>query len=197
MSLLTQAGLLALDQVIDDVLIRSSRSIAGIIPQVVIQEHHRDELQITEHPVEQGAAITDHAFSIPSSCTMRCGWSDSGSLLSIGTGISDPDSAYSMLLSLQASRQPFDVLTGKRTYSNMLIKSLDVITDASTENALIIEIELKQILIAQTMTTTLPPSANMASPEQTAPTANAGTKQPQAVPSSVLFQGAQFLGLGG
>lgn len=197
MSILTSSGLLALGQVIENVLIRKGRSIAGIIPQVVIQEHHRDELEITKHPVEQGAAITDHAFSQPSTCTMRCGWSNSGSLFSLGAGVSDPDSTYGMLLNLQASRQPFDVLTGKRTYSNMLIKSLDVVTDASTENSLIVEIQLQQILIAQTLTTTLPPAANMASPEQTAPSVNAGTKQPQAVPSSVLFQGAQILGLGG
>lgn len=197
MSILTSSGLLALGQVIDNVLIRKGRSIAGIIPQVVIQEHHRDELEITKHPVEQGAAITDHAFNQPSTCTMRCGWSNSGSLFSLGSGVSDPDSTYGMLLNLQASRQTFDVLTGKRTYSSMLIKALDVVTDASTENSLIVEIQLQQILIAQTLTTTLPPAANMASPEQTAPSVNAGTKQPQAVPSSVLFQGAQILGLGG
>lgn len=197
MSILTSSGLLALGQVIDNVLIRKGRSIAGIIPQVVIQEHHRDELEITKHPVEQGAAITDHAFNQPSTCTMRCGWSNSGSLFLLGTGVSDPDSTYGMLLNLQASRQPFDVLTGKRTYSNMLIKALDVVTDASTENSLIVEIQLQQILVAQTLTTTLAPASDMASPEQTAPSVNAGTKQAKSVPSSVLFQGAQILGLGG
>ena len=41
------------------------RSIGTVIPDVVIEEAHRDELIITQHPVEKGATITDHAFARP------------------------------------------------------------------------------------------------------------------------------------
>ncbi len=36
----------------------NSRSIGTLIPDVVIEEAHRDSLVITQHPVEKGAAIT-------------------------------------------------------------------------------------------------------------------------------------------
>ena len=46
-------------------LISTQRSFAGIIPHVVLEEAGDDELRITDHPVEIGAAITDHAFKMP------------------------------------------------------------------------------------------------------------------------------------
>ena len=41
------------------------RSIGGIIPDVTIEEVHTDEIELTQHPVQQGAAITDHKFKKP------------------------------------------------------------------------------------------------------------------------------------
>lgn len=48
-----------------------------IIALVTISEEHNDELEITEHPVEQGAPITDHAYKRPSQLTLNLGWSNS------------------------------------------------------------------------------------------------------------------------
>jgi hypothetical protein len=42
-----------------------SRKIGVIIPDVVVSEKHSDTLEITEHPVETGAAISDHAYKRP------------------------------------------------------------------------------------------------------------------------------------
>jgi len=44
---------------------------------VTIEEVHTDELEITDHPVESGAAISDHAFKHPAEVTIRMGWSNS------------------------------------------------------------------------------------------------------------------------
>jgi len=38
----------------------------SLTPQVTIEEVHHDDLEITEHPVERGAAIGDHAFKATS-----------------------------------------------------------------------------------------------------------------------------------
>ena len=43
---------------------QQSRRIGLIVPSVVISEKHNDTLEITEHPVEVGAAISDHAYRI-------------------------------------------------------------------------------------------------------------------------------------
>lgn len=61
------------------------RSIGAIIANVTVEEHHHDELEITDHPVERGSVISDHAFKRPNEVTIMCAWSNSlgvpGSLL--------------------------------------------------------------------------------------------------------------------
>lgn len=39
------------------------RTIMGLFADVTIEEKHKDELKITEHPTEKGAAISDHAYN--------------------------------------------------------------------------------------------------------------------------------------
>jgi len=59
---------------------RYVREIANLpIPHVVIEEDHDDELIITQHPVELGAIISDHAYKKPSEVRVRCAWNNSGS----------------------------------------------------------------------------------------------------------------------
>ncbi|MCP6629627.1 hypothetical protein NL507_30970, partial [Klebsiella pneumoniae] len=60
---------------------QQSRRIGLIVPSVVISEKHDDSLEITEHPVEVGAAISDHAFRRPSEVVMQVGFAGGGSLL--------------------------------------------------------------------------------------------------------------------
>lgn len=56
---------------------RPARSIGPIVAQVTISERHEDTLEITEHPVEQGAAIADHAFKRPATVVITAAWSNS------------------------------------------------------------------------------------------------------------------------
>lgn len=100
-----------------------SRKIGIFVPDVVVSEKHVDALEITEHPVEFGAAINDHAYKRASEVTMECGFAGGGSVLdlvnlsSIGLRVGEsPREIYQQLLELQQSRVPFDVVTGKRTY---------------------------------------------------------------------------------
>ena len=58
-----------------------------------------------------------------------------------------PTRTYKQLLSLQASREPFTVITGKRIYKNMLIRNLSVVTDQDTENVLVVSADLQEIII--------------------------------------------------
>jgi len=170
------------------ILFRTGRSIGGIIPNVVIEEQHQDDLMITDHPVEQGAAITDHAYKMPAAVTMHCGWSQSGAIFSGLNPFDTPGDIYQSLLDLQESRTPFDLITGKRAYSSMLIKSLAVTTDKDSENALMVTATMRQIIIVETQVTSLAPSDVQANPSSTAAPVNAGVKQPAAVPQSALYK---------
>lgn len=160
---------------------------------VELEETHLDELQITEHPVEKGAEINDHAFKRQPELTLKCGWSNSqiaaltGTLQSIFEGGELPtadyvSTVYSQLLALQETRQPFDVVTSLRIYRDMLFKSLSVTKDQKTGAALNVTATLKQIRIVQTQATTLPPKEDQADPQATAETQNTGVKA--AVPST-------------
>ncbi len=155
----------------------SDRSIGGLIPDVVLEENHRDSLLITKHPVEAGAAITDHAFLLPAEVEMRCGFSNSSH--------GDPGYAravYDALRRLQASRRPFTVYSGKRRYKDMLIADLGVTTEARTENVLAVSVRLQQIIIVSTKTTgagtsTAAAGASQANPESTGSAQNSGEKR--------------------
>ena len=163
-------------------LFKPSRSFGGIVAQCVIEEHHTDEMEITSHPVELGANISDHAFLRPQELTVRMAWNASGvqglisNFQSISTGsLGDPlQQFYNQLLDLQATRQPFAIVTAKRAYQNMLISSLSTMTDQSTANILMITARCRQVIIVQTMVTNIPPRDVQANPALTAPVINVG-----------------------
>lgn len=143
------------------------RAIASFNATVTIEEIGSDELEITQHPVQQGASITDHAYVKPSTLTIRAMWNDDDRPLS---------ETYQLLLQLQASRVPFDIVTPKRIYSNMLFKSLGQTTDALTENVLSINAEFMEIFITALEVVTVPPRAQQKDPGKTGATQNAGKK---------------------
>ncbi len=157
---------------VSQILVGSGRSIGGIRPQVVVEETSRDSLFITNHPVEKGAAISDHAFKLPAECEMRCAWSDSGNYQGYSRAIN------SALLSLQSKRQPFTVTTGKRTYRNMLIAGIEVTTSAATEYALFVRVILREVIIVSTSTVSTGSAGTQASPERTGGTTDGGQRQP-------------------
>jgi hypothetical protein len=154
------------------------RNIGGFIADVTIEEDHTDEVMITEHPVEQGAAITDHAYKVPAKVTVTAGWSNS-SFAALGNPFY-VQLVYNQMLALQASLQPFSVTTGKRIYQNMLIRRISTKTDEKSENMLMASFELQEILIASTQTVssaTANPSA-MADPVNNAGTTDRGSVNP-------------------
>lgn len=155
------------------------RNIGGFVADVTIEEDHTDEVVMTDHPVERGAQITDHAFKAPSTVVITAGWSNS-SLAALGNPFY-AQLVYNQLLGLQASLQPFEIVTGKRIYVNMLIHRLSVKTDEKTENVLMVTAECREIIIAdtQTVSTGSGNAADMKDPVNNAPTTNRGVVSEQ------------------
>lgn len=165
----------------------TGRHLGGITFDVVVEENHEDKLQITEHPVEQGAAVNDHAYVQPPTVTLRAGSSDCEN----GEGASRE--LYEKLLQLQAAREPFDIVTGKRLYSNMLLESLTTVTDGKTETTLLVSAQCRQVNIVSTQTASVPPRARHKQPGKTGGTADKGQKQPR---QAMLQAGAGERGKG-
>lgn len=147
--------------------IAPQRKIAEFSGFVVTEENATDTLEITEHPVQSGACIADHAYVKPAEVSIKF-------LYGVQNG--DLNEIYTELLELQSARELFTVTTGKRSYENMLLKSLTQTTDKNTENVLSIAADFKQIIVAEVETTTLPPIENQKYAETTQSTSSVGTK---------------------
>ncbi len=168
------------------------RSIGGIVANITLMEEGIDTYTITEHPVEVSSggingAISDHMYRNPAILVIRAGWSNSRpealveTAVSLVTGLFNGGnfgqlpsfnlnyaaSIYQQLLALQASRVPFEILTGKRVYENMVIRSLRQTTDEHSENALLTELICQEILTVTTSTVTTPDPSQSTMPQKT------------------------------
>ncbi|WP_322076424.1 phage baseplate protein [Burkholderia cepacia] len=179
-----------------DVTLVGSKKIGSVTISAAIEEVYSDEVIVTEHPVENGAPVNDHAFIRPREILMKCGWSNADYQALLGSAVASfddtgantmatgtyVDAIYSQLLKIQSVRMPIDVVSTRRKYSNMLITGLSVVTDQKSGSALMLTASLKQVIIVSTQATKLPPRANQANPAATAETQNAGAKS--AVPAT-------------
>jgi hypothetical protein len=186
------------------------RRIGIIVPSVVISEKHMDVTEVTEHPVELGAPVSDHAYDRPSEVTMELGFAGGGSLIdgidtteifNVSTGLSlgtSPADVYQQLLDLKKSKVPFEVTTGKRQYKNMLIRAIEVLTDKTSENVLMTTLTLRELLITETQKVTTTPAEKMQSPQDTGGVSNTGLKNPTTPDKqqSILKSAGGFLGIG-
>ena len=178
--------------------VRPKRGIGSFTANVVFSERHFDEMEITDHPVEQGAQISDHAFKRPAEVVIECAWSNSpvrsdvlsglagavtgtvtgAAALFTGTSQDEVRDVYRRLLELQQSAQRFDVFTGKRAYTDMLLKSLVVETDKETENVLRVTATCRQVLIATVRLVQISaPPDQQADPQSTMSSVNKGVQQ--------------------
>jgi hypothetical protein len=119
------------------------RSVGGITFDVTIEERHSDKLNITSHPVQTGADISDHAYKLPQEVTLTVGKGALGDAHA-------PRDVYEKVRELQESREPFDIITGKREYKNMLIRDIMETTSAETENSLILTLDCIEVILVET-----------------------------------------------
>lgn len=151
------------------------RRLGTITGYTTFEETGTDRLAVTRHPVEQGASITDHSYKQPAELVIDIGFSNSDA-----AAFFDPNyinTKYQELLDLQVSRDPVDVVTGKRLYKNMLITAIAQNTNNTNPQALSLIITLEQVIIVQTSTVNAPPAADQQYPEQTNSVTNRGAQQ--------------------
>ena len=172
---------------------RSIQSSSGvsIVPDVVISEYHDDVVTVTQHPVDSGAPVSDHAICQPATVTCVFGWSDSSRLInSVMSGsflkcLETTKEVYEKLLKLKDARELLSLSTGKRTYPSVLITQLKVTTTAETESSAIIEVTFQEVRLATAKSVTLA-SLKQKNAKKTAGTRNGGSR------SLIPIEGARF-----
>lgn len=109
---------------------------------------HYAEAALTEHPVQSGAPISDHAYVRPKTLTIEVGMTDAVKGGSAGRSAS----AFKMFMELLSLREPLRVVTRLKTYDNMVITSVSAPDDKSTMNALKAVITFKEVIMADVLT---------------------------------------------
>jgi hypothetical protein len=148
---------------------QGGRLLGTIIPDLVISEDTIDSWEVTAHPVQQGASISDHKYRKPVSLKMSM-------MYKADITSDDLTTTYKKLLDLQATTELFDVITPKRIYNNMQLITLSCTTDQHTENVLSISGELREVNIVEVVISSVPPRAKHKNAKKTGKTAKTGTK---------------------
>jgi len=117
-----------------------------------LEIEHQQELRRTEHPVQTGTSISDHAYIVPARLVLDVGMSDAMDAYYNPTtwsgSTSKSVSAYQTMLALQFSRIPLSITTRLRTYQNMVIEALTPQESAKTITGLRMRVEFGQIFMA-------------------------------------------------
>lgn len=145
-----------------------------IIPDCTVLERGEDDSVITETPVETGSVSNDHKYDLPPELEQEFAFSP-GSSGNTARSSDYLDQIYQKLLNLKSAAIFLTVVTGKRTYQNLLIKTVVQTTDAKTENILSVKVSYKALILAQTQTVSISSSAVQTNPGKTATTVNTGT----------------------
>ena len=149
----------------ENLFIRTEKSIGGIQLDAVISESHINEVSLTTNPVEFGAEITDHAVTQPKQVNIIAEVSDTplglaalGQIVDLVTGlfgsstaenITRSNAAYNAVIQLQEEREPIEIQTKLKLYTDMIITKVSTVQDKNTSRIVRMSIDLQQVIITQ------------------------------------------------
>ena len=149
----------------ENLFIRTQKSIGGIQLDAVISESHVNEVSLTNNPVEFGAEITDNAVVQPKQINILAEVSDTplgvaalGQIVDLVTGlfgtsttdnITRSNAAYNAIIQLQEEREPIEIQTKLKLYTNMIITNVGVQQDKNTSRIVRMSIDLQQVIITE------------------------------------------------
>lgn len=183
---------------------------------VTISESHTGEVEITEHPVEEGFSVADHArpkqnnltltglvSNTPISADQKKRTVEVSGIKLETTALKDQiqgvagyaENAETVLRNLKDTGKVITVYTHIRTYQNMILASLSIPRDGRTGDALQFTATFRQIRIVKNKTT----KKVVAKEPKAQPKANAGKQTPKDAgdtkKKSIAYKTAEKLGL--
>lgn len=143
------------------------QAVSPVVIEATISETHAKTAEVTTHPVEDGADITDYvrtgvlgieieaAFSAQ---PMNCRNDEPDGVFS-GDSETRVPAAWDAFLNLidgKPRRELLQVSTGLKLYDNMVLTSIGTTQDASNPHSIIIRAALQQVRIVRSAFTTVP-----------------------------------------
>lgn len=111
---------------------------------------HTFDSEVTDHPVEVGADVSDNVRPLPIMVQIEGVVSDTplGTLASRrSVGVLPSDDALSKLLTIRDAREPIKISTSLRSYDSMIMQALQITKDSTTGRALRFRATFKQVII--------------------------------------------------
>lgn len=136
-------------------------TINGFTVDAAISEDHAFDSDVTVHPVEEGADISDNIRARPITITLDCVVSDTpiadGSVI-VEEGTLPTDETFNKLVAIRDARLPVTITTSRGTFENMALQSLSVPVTSKTGAALSFRVTFVQIRIVKNdlILTTIP-----------------------------------------
>lgn len=158
-----------------------------------VTEGHEGEVEVTEHPVEVGANVSDHARIKPDTLTLEgvisaTPFGKTPSLDYIRAG-------YEKLLELKDARELLTVVTVLRSYPDMMLTKLSVPRDSTSGDALRFTATFKQVRLAtvQKQTSTVRVARKVPKAKGKTELGNQVAPPTEEVRSSVWQQGVDYV----
>jgi len=139
-------------------LFGKAKFIGGIKIDAMVEEVYNHTAVVTKYPIEEGAQISDHVVDDPDSINL--------------TGKIAPVSIYALdlpsysttriydthlkLLKLKEAKEPITIVTGLKSYKNMVIESYTVSRTKDTGGSLSFAMNLTNVKIVKSQTSTIP-----------------------------------------
>lgn len=192
-------------------------TIDAITIDASISEQHNSEVEVTDHQVEQGANISDHARVRPTTLSLECVISntpitaqqaqrivESGGFTFTATSPvqgyrGHAEQTFNKLEALRDECRLITVVTSLKTYNNLILTSLSVPRNASTGEALRFSATFKSVTLVKNQTTTekvtktTQGNGKKSLGKQPTNTANAATQAK--LEQTMLLKGTTFLGI--
>jgi hypothetical protein len=151
----------------------------------VIRTEHQRRITKTQHPIQTGANVTDHAIIEPARVELEIGMSDAMDSFTPGQWSGDHSksvNAYQTLVTISKARQPLTVTTRLDSYTNM------VLTGISAGDTIETRFGLKASLVFEELFTGTISSQQVSARSDLTDATNLGTKSVLPVPSSITQQ---------
>jgi hypothetical protein len=171
-------------------LVYAKTNIGGWFFDAYLKQTHISRLTITDHPVQTGAALADHAFLQPRELSMDIGMSNVATSFVPGQfseGYSRSVTAFHVLTELQRLRVPIQIHTRLNLYQNMLVEVISAPDDYTTLDGLRCTVTFREILVAQVKT------VQISARPQVTDSSNRGSPEPVTPNQSILKQISGYL----